>query len=225
MTNYLIRRFFQMIIVVLLSTMAIYMILNIAPGGPLDGMRSIGDRRNRPSEADMARLEAYLGIDKPLFMRYLTWLIGDDWLGADWLYIGLGQYRYPKLSATGEQLVLRDPSTGEATPQWNKARFWADPGPALLNPGYPLWVWGEKTGDHQFCRPDPGVCWRRQTRGFSRLARCSRWWADHHYRTQVEFNPRSQWTMKQPIPSRKAACRAGTGSAAENLRSTGSADC
>jgi peptide/nickel transport system permease protein len=150
MTNYLIRRFFQMIIVVLLSTMAIYMILNIAPGGPLAGMRSIGDRRNRPSEADMARLEAYLGIDKPLFMRYLTWLIGDDWLGADWLYIGLGQYRYPKLSATGEQLVLRDPSTGEATPQWNKARFWADPGPALLNPGYPLWVWGEKTGDHQY---------------------------------------------------------------------------
>src|SRR4030043_124564 len=66
MTNYLIRRFFQMILVVLLSTVAIYMILNIAPGGPLAGMKSIGDRRNRPSEADMARLEAYLGIDKPL---------------------------------------------------------------------------------------------------------------------------------------------------------------
>ena len=150
MTNYLIRRFFQMIIVVLLSTMAIYMILNVAPGGPLAGMRSIGDRRNRPSEADMARLEAYLGIDKPLFLRYLTWLIGDDWLGADWAYIGLGQYKYPKLNATGDQLVIRDPGTGEATPQWNTARFWADPGPALLSPGYTLWVWGEQTGSHQF---------------------------------------------------------------------------
>src|SRR4030042_218589 len=150
MTNYLIRRFFQMIIVVLLSTVAIYMILNIAPGGPLAGMRSIGDRRNRPSEADMARLEAYLGIDKPLFLRYLTWLIGDDWLGSDWVYVGLGQYRYPKLAATGQQLVIRDAITGEMVPQWNKARFWADPGPALLSPGYPLWVWGEQTGSRQF---------------------------------------------------------------------------
>jgi peptide/nickel transport system permease protein len=29
-------------------------------------------------------------------------------------------------------------------------RFWTDPGPALLNPGYMIWVWGEKLGTHQF---------------------------------------------------------------------------
>ncbi len=66
MTNYLIRRLFQMVLVVLLSTVAIYVLLNIAPGGPLAGLRNIGDRRSRPSEADFARLEAYLGLDKPV---------------------------------------------------------------------------------------------------------------------------------------------------------------
>jgi peptide/nickel transport system permease protein len=150
MTNYLIRRFFQMIIVVLLATVAIYMLLNIAPGGPLAGLRTTGDRRQRPSESDMARLQAYLGINKPIFLRYITWLVGDDWLGADWMYVGLGNYRYPKLNSSGEQLVLTDPNTGEKLPQWNKARFWTDPGPALLKPGYPVWVWGEKTGTRQF---------------------------------------------------------------------------
>jgi peptide/nickel transport system permease protein len=150
MTNYLIRRVFQMIIVVLLSTVAIYMLLNIAPGGPLAGLRNIGDRRSRPSEADMARLEAYLGLDKPIFLRYLTWLIGDDWLGADWLYVGLGNYKFPLLGATGQQLFETNPDTGEKTPRWNYARFWTDPGPALLKPGYVIWVWGKETGTRQF---------------------------------------------------------------------------
>jgi peptide/nickel transport system permease protein len=150
MTNYLIRRFFQMIIVVLLSTVAIYVLLNIAPGGPLAGLRNIGDRRSRPSEADMARLEAYLGLDKPILLRYLTWLIGDDWLGANWLYIGLGNYRYPKLSSTGQQLVITNSDTGEKTPQWNYARFWTDPGPALIKPGAEIWVWGTETGTRQY---------------------------------------------------------------------------
>jgi peptide/nickel transport system permease protein len=150
MTNYLIRRLFQMVLVVLLATVAIYVLLNIAPGGPLAGLRNIGDRRSRPSEADMARLEAYLGIDKPLFLRYLTWMIGDDWLGADWLYVGLGNYRYPKLSATGQQLTEADPDTGEKTLMWNYARFWTEPGPALIKPGTVIWVWGNETASHEF---------------------------------------------------------------------------
>jgi peptide/nickel transport system permease protein len=150
MTNYLIRRFFQMILVVLLSTVAIYMLLNIAPGGPLAGLRMQADRRSRSSAADIARLEAYLGIDKPILLRYLAWLLGDDWLGADWAYIGLGRYRYPLLGSNGQQLYETDPGAGEKTPRWNYARFWVDPGPAMLNPGYMLWVWGEKTGTRQF---------------------------------------------------------------------------
>jgi peptide/nickel transport system permease protein len=105
MAGYLIRRFFQMILVVLLATMAIYLLLNIAPGGPLSGLKLAADRKARVSEADIARLEAYLGLDKPMWLAYLAWLVGDDWLGADWLYLGLSPYKAPKLDAEGNPVV------------------------------------------------------------------------------------------------------------------------
>ena len=120
MTSYLIRRFIQMAIVVLVATMAIYGILNLAPGGPMAGLNQIGDRRARFSEADRARLASYLGLDKPLVLRYMVWLLGDDWLGADYM-----------------SLSLR-PADG--------VRFWASPGIAYASGGYPVWFSGEQTG-------------------------------------------------------------------------------
>ena len=145
MTAYLIRRAFQMSIVVLLATFAIYFLLNVAPGGPLSGLRISGDRKTRVSDADIARLEAYLGLDKPLMLRYITWLIGDDWLGADWIYISLSQYAEVVTGKNGEPIVKIDYETGEQYYQLEKHRFWAGPGVANLNPGYTLWVWGEET--------------------------------------------------------------------------------
>ncbi|MCU0522640.1 MAG: ABC transporter permease [Anaerolineae bacterium] len=123
MTSYLIRRFIQMGIVVLVATMAIYGILNLAPGGPMAGLNQIGDRRARFSEADKARLASYLGLDKPLVLRYLVWLLGDDWLGADYM-----------------SLSLR-PADG--------VRFWASPGIAYAVGGYPIWFTGEQVGTHE----------------------------------------------------------------------------
>lgn len=81
MTNYLIRRMFTMFIVLFLSTIAIFAILNAAPGGPLDGLRT----QNRGTRAtisalDYQRLENLLGLDKPIHLRYLVWLAGDDWI-------------------------------------------------------------------------------------------------------------------------------------------------
>jgi len=146
MTNYLIRRLFQMIIVVFLSTMAIYLLLNIAPGGPLSGINLGADRRSRVSEAMKARLEAYLGLDKPLALRYFVWLLGDDWLGADWMYIGFGPYKQHKIGATGELMYKSNRDTGEQTPIYEVYRFWADPGIAMIEPAYQLWIWGEETG-------------------------------------------------------------------------------
>lgn len=126
MTAYLIRRFFQMILVVLLSTMVIYVLLNVAPGGPLSGLKSASaDRRTRVSAADIARLEAYLGIDKPIALRYLVWMVGDDWLGADWMSLALGGYEVNK----GDEEYAY--------------RFWAEPGVVHLKPGYIIWVRGE----------------------------------------------------------------------------------
>jgi len=149
MTNYLIRRVFQMVLVILLSTMAIYVLLNVAPGGPLSGLRLGADIKSRVTEDDIARLEAFLGLDKPLFLRYLTWLIGDDWLGADWLYVGLGSYKRPIIGNNGEQMFRQDSETGEKIYAFDTARFWVDPGATLINPGYRLWVWGEEV--------EPGV--------------------------------------------------------------------
>src|SRR4030042_5719851 len=144
MTNYLIRRLFQMVLVILLSTMAIYVLLNVAPGGPLSGLRLGADIKSRVTEDDIARLEAFLGLDKPLFLRYLTWLIGDDWLGADWLYVGLGPYKRPIIGNNGEQMFRQDSETGEKIYAFDTARFWVDPSATLINPGYRLWVWGEE---------------------------------------------------------------------------------
>ncbi|MCB9133878.1 MAG: ABC transporter permease [Anaerolineales bacterium] len=146
MANYLIRRFFQMIIVVFLSTIAIYVLLNIAPGGPLSGIRLSADVKTRVSDADIARLKAYLGLDKPLALRYITWMIGDDWLGANWMYVGPSQYTQDKIGKNGSPIVKTDSETGEKYTVQEKFRFWVDPGTALFNPGYLLWVEGESIG-------------------------------------------------------------------------------
>lgn len=145
MTAYLIRRAFQMMVVVLLSSMAIYVLLNIAPGGPLSGLKLAADIKSRVSNADIARLEAYLGLDKPLALRYLVWLLGDDWLGADWIYVGVSQFKQVQTGRDGNPMVKINRDTGEKSIVYNHYRFWSDPGVAYLNPGYTLWVWGEPT--------------------------------------------------------------------------------
>ena len=150
MTAYLIRRAFQMSLVVMLATFAIYVLLNVAPGGPLSGLQISADRRTRVSEADIARLEAYLGLDKPMALRYLTWLVGDDWLGADWVYVSLTQYGELDTGKDGTPLVKVDKRTGEQYYTFTNHRFWADPGVAHLNPGYTLWVRGEEIAPREF---------------------------------------------------------------------------
>ena len=146
MTNYLLRRLFQMMIVVFLSTIAIYVLLNVAPGGPLSGIRLTADRKQRVSDADIARLKSYLGLDKPLALRYITWMFGTDWLGADWVYVGLGRYEQDQIGRDGNPIVRTNRDTGELTIQKQSYRFWTNPGAAHYNPGYQLWVVGEDTG-------------------------------------------------------------------------------
>jgi peptide/nickel transport system permease protein len=130
--------------------MAIYVLLNIAPGGPLSGLKLSADRKSRVTDQDIARLAAYLGLDKPLALRYLTWLTGDDWLGADWIYVGLSQYEQPMLGRDGEPLYRLNRETGEQELQYENSRFWVDPGVVLFQPNYNLWVWGEETAEGEF---------------------------------------------------------------------------
>ncbi len=78
MTGYLIRRLFQMLIVVLISATASYALLNFAPGGPLTGLRQMQQSaRFRITEEDFARIRAYFELDLYLPVRFSRWLIGE----------------------------------------------------------------------------------------------------------------------------------------------------
>lgn len=77
MTSYLIRRVLQMIVVIFFSAVASYALLNLAPGGPLTGLRQQQQTsRFRITEEDFARIRAYFELDLYLPTRFMRWLIG-----------------------------------------------------------------------------------------------------------------------------------------------------
>lgn len=78
MGAFFVRRIFQMILVVLISAVASYALLNLAPGGPLAGLRQ--QQQNaafRITEEDIARIRAYFELDLFLPYRFTRWLIGE----------------------------------------------------------------------------------------------------------------------------------------------------
>jgi len=78
MTAFFVRRIFQMILVVLISALATYALLNLAPGGPLAGLRQIQQsNRFQITEDDIARIRAYFELDLFLPYRFTRWLIGE----------------------------------------------------------------------------------------------------------------------------------------------------
>jgi len=77
MTAYLIRRALQMLVVLFVSALVSYLIINIAPGGPLAGLRQrVGTSTSQISEDDIARRRAYYELDLYLPYRFGRWLIG-----------------------------------------------------------------------------------------------------------------------------------------------------
>jgi peptide/nickel transport system permease protein len=77
MTAFLIRRLFQMLIVIILSSIASYAILNLAPGGPLSFIREQQNTgRNRITEEDIQRIRARFEVDVALPYRFSRWFIG-----------------------------------------------------------------------------------------------------------------------------------------------------
>src|SRR3972149_6580073 len=74
MVNYLIRRIFQMAIVLLFSSAASYALLGLAPGGPLSFLSTV---QNRLKGEDIARVRAYFELDLFLPYRFSRWLVGQ----------------------------------------------------------------------------------------------------------------------------------------------------
>ena len=78
MGRYLAGRLIQTALVMLAMSLAVYLLIGLMPGDPIDLMVS-GDLRI--TAADAERLRALHGLDRPLWERYLAWLgpaLGGD---------------------------------------------------------------------------------------------------------------------------------------------------
>lgn len=78
MTTYIIRRLLQAIPLLVVISLVVFGLISLAPGGP---MAAFEENPNLTAE-DLARLEAQLGLNKPIHERYLEWagrLLRGDW--------------------------------------------------------------------------------------------------------------------------------------------------
>jgi peptide/nickel transport system permease protein len=73
--HYLVRRLLQAIPLIFIISIVLFMLVNLAPGGPLAGRGT--SRHMRPEQ--VAILKRQFGLDKPVCVRYVYWLIGNDW--------------------------------------------------------------------------------------------------------------------------------------------------
>lgn len=77
MTNYLIRRSFQMLMVLFFSALVTYTLLSLAPGGPWEELLSQqGNEQRRIDNEDIARIRAQYELDLDNTWRFTRWLIG-----------------------------------------------------------------------------------------------------------------------------------------------------
>lgn len=79
MGNYIVRRLAQAIPMLLILSVLFFALVNIAPGGPLASQ----SRSKRAGAEKKEALMREFGLDKPLPVQYLIWLIGNDWMQVD----------------------------------------------------------------------------------------------------------------------------------------------
>src|SRR6266446_6957447 len=70
MIRFAATRLIEIIAVLALMSFVIYALIGLMPGDPIDLMRSADPRA---TAADIARLKAIYGLDRPLVDRYLAW--------------------------------------------------------------------------------------------------------------------------------------------------------
>ncbi len=78
MFNYILRRLAQAIPQLFLISLALFLLMQ-AFGDPI---ASLGVR-TPPKPADRERLRRQLGLDQPIYVQYLVWLAGNDWMKID----------------------------------------------------------------------------------------------------------------------------------------------
>jgi hypothetical protein len=78
MSRYIVRRLLQAIPLLFIISLLIFVLLQ-SSGDPLATM---GGRRVTRSD-ERARLSRIMGLDKPIYIQYAYWLIGNDWVTID----------------------------------------------------------------------------------------------------------------------------------------------
>src|SRR5512142_1454383 len=78
MANYILRRLAQAIPQLFIISVLLFVLMQ-AFGDPI---ATLGGRVP-PRAEDRERLRRQLGLDQPVYMQYVTWLIGNDWQKID----------------------------------------------------------------------------------------------------------------------------------------------
>ncbi len=78
MTRYIFRRLLQAIPLLFVISLVLFVLMQNM-GDPIATMGG----RNVTRSADRERLKRQLGLDKPIIVQYLYWLVGNDWTKTD----------------------------------------------------------------------------------------------------------------------------------------------
>ena len=104
MLKYVVKRLLYAIPVFLGITFVIYLLINLAPGGPLAILASSGEM----SRADLEAMKVTLGLDKPIVVRYFLWLVdlfrgdlGTSYRTSQDVAMMISQRIIPSLTLTG----------------------------------------------------------------------------------------------------------------------------
>ena len=71
MKKYILKRLLLSVPTFLGVTVAVYFLMSLAPGSPLDAFLSVPGI----TDAELNRIHESLGLDKPVFMQYYHWLV------------------------------------------------------------------------------------------------------------------------------------------------------
>ena len=77
MLKFIVRRFFTLLLTMLLVSVAVFLIAESSPGNVARNV--LGAFITPEQEASFL---AQMGLDKPVYTRYLYWLVGSDWLAS-----------------------------------------------------------------------------------------------------------------------------------------------
>jgi peptide/nickel transport system permease protein len=75
LVRYLVQRIWQLIPVLILVSMAVFLIVRVIPGDPVLVMMGVDpEERSRISDAQYQALQQQLGLDRPIYVQYFNWV-------------------------------------------------------------------------------------------------------------------------------------------------------